>query len=252
MDKPMTLFRLIQLGLTQLDLTRLDLKKRPWRMVLTVAIATPSILTAYPIPAALAETEPMPGVARPACEGETQLALNLCAGRWERTADFLRSQLYEATYLYASEATRAQLVTTEEAWNTFLNVHCEELAAPYRDGSIYPLLRHNCRAQLINDRIADLQALNAFPPPTEANTPTLNRLSALLNDPDIGPLGGQPLWQRYSALHCEFETLDLVDQRESSGQPAPDSATLVQRLEDCQNRLNQTRLRQLETFSLAR
>jgi uncharacterized protein YecT (DUF1311 family) len=173
------------------------------------------------------------GVAPPVCEADTQLALNLCAVRWARTADFLRSLLYEQIYQRLTEEQRSQLDTTEQAWNTFRDAHCLELAEPFREGSIYPLLYHSCRARTSNDRTADLQGLGN----PEVSEETLERVEPLLNEVRFRVSNAQRSWNRYQRLHCEFE-------RTRTAESLP--------LEQCQQRLFAARMRQIEDMARIR
>jgi hypothetical protein len=54
------------------------------------------------------------GVAPPARERETQIYLNICASRWAKTADFLRSLIYDEVYSQIPEARITQLKVIEK------------------------------------------------------------------------------------------------------------------------------------------
>lgn len=175
------------------------------------------------------------GVAPPACEGDTQLALNICASRWAKTADFLRSLIYEEIYSQIPEARKSQLKAIEQTWTSYRDIHCQELSAPFRDGSIYALLKLSCRARVTNDRIADLQGKNNFQLTTDVTT---QRLAKILNQPKLKNSSGQRQWLLYQAQHCQFESLRSTEPAKS--------------VKQCRDRLAEGRLRQIEAMTLAR
>ena len=175
------------------------------------------------------------GVAPPACEGETQLALNICASRWAKTADFLRSLIYEEIYSQIPEARKSQLKAIEQTWTSYRDIHCQELSAPTRGGSIYALLKLSCRARVTNDRIADLQGKNNFQLTTDVTT---QRLAKILNQPKLKNSSGQRQWLLYQAQHCQFESLRSTEPAKS--------------VKQCRDRLAEGRLRQIEAMTLAR
>jgi uncharacterized protein YecT (DUF1311 family) len=167
------------------------------------------------------------GVAPPTCESQTQIALNKCAARWARTADFMRSLIYEEFYIRMETRERSQLLTTEQAWNTFRELHCQAVSEPYRTGSIYALLYHSCRAMVTNDRIADLQGLGRYAPVSaEADA----RLNELLDDADFRQSTSEQAWTRYQKLHCDFEVMRFSESWRS---------------EDCNLRLAESHIHQL-------
>lgn len=171
------------------------------------------------------------GVAPPACEEQTQLALNICASRWAKTADFLRSLIYEDIYRQIPEARQVYLKQIEQNWNSYRDTHCKELSAPFRQGSIYPLLYNSCRARVTNDRIADLQGKSNSKITPDATT---QRLAKVLSQEELRNSSGQRQWQRYQAQHCQFESLRFTEQSQTAKQ--------------CRDRLAESRLRELEAM----
>ncbi|GBO55562.1 hypothetical protein APA_3713 [Pseudanabaena sp. lw0831] len=171
------------------------------------------------------------GVAPPACEGEAQLYLNICASRWAKTADFLRSLIYDEVYSRVPEARKTQLKAIEKTWNSYRDIHCEELSAPFRKGSIYSLLYFSCRARVTNDRIADLQGTNIsqFTPDI-----TTQRLSKILKNEKMNNSSGQRQWLQYQAQQCQFESLNSNETTRS--------------VKQCRDRLAEGRLKELEAM----
>lgn len=170
------------------------------------------------------------GVAPPACEGDTQMALNICALRWAKTADFLRSLIYDEVYRQIPEARQSQLKAIEQTWTSYRDTHCRELSAPFKGGSIYPLIYSSCLANVTNDRIADLQGKsNSQLKPDE----TAQRLAKILSQGNLKDSSSQKLWQIYQAQHCQFDSLRFT---ESSS------------VKQCRDRLAESRLLQLEAM----
>jgi len=172
------------------------------------------------------------GVAPPACEGETQLALNICAKRWAKTADFLRSLIYEEVYSQIPEARKSQLKVIEKTWTAYRDIHCQELSAPFRKGSIYPLLYQSCQARVTNDRIADLQGVNNSQLTADGTT---QRLAKILNQEKLKNSSGQRQWLLYQAQHCQFESVRSTEPARS--------------VKQCRDRLAEGRLRELEAIA---
>ena len=170
------------------------------------------------------------GVAPPACERETQLALNICATRWAKTADFLRSLIYEEVDGQISESRKSQLKAIEQTWTSYRDIHCQELSAPFRKGSIYPLLFQSCRARVTNDRIADLQGANHSQLTADVTT---QRLAKILNQEKLKNYSGQRQWLLYQSQHCQFESV---------------RSTEPSRFKQCRDRLAEGRLRELEAM----
>ena len=171
------------------------------------------------------------GVAAPACEAQTQLALNFCASRWAKTADFLRSLVYEDVSRSFPEVRKTQLMAIEQTWNSYRDAHCQELSEPFRKGSIYPLLYHSCRARVTNDRIADLQGTRNYQLTPDA---TSQRLNKILNQDNLKNSAGQRQWQLYQVQHCQFESSRSTEQ--------------LQTVKQCRDRLAEGRLLELESM----
>lgn len=171
------------------------------------------------------------GVAPPACEGEAQIYLNICASRWAKTADFLRSLIYDEVNSRIPEARKTKLKAIEKTWNSYRDIHCEELSAPFRKGSIYPLLYLSCRARVTNDRIADLQGTNISKITPDVAT---QRLAKILKHEKMENSAGQRQWLQYQAQQCQFESLS--------------SAETLRSVKQCRDRLAEGRLQELEAM----
>jgi len=202
----------------------------------SLAIALPlafglSCLAIGPVTAETIAQSQIFGVAAPACESQTQIGMNICASRWAKTADFLRSLIYEEVSIQQSEASRIQLKAIEKTWTSYRDTHCQELSEPFRQGSIYPLLYLSCRARVTNDRIADLQGTNN---PKLTPDVTAQRLAKILNQENLKNSAGQRQWLQYQAQHCQFESLRFTERS--------------QVVKQCRDRLAESRLRELEVL----
>ncbi len=171
------------------------------------------------------------GVAPPACEGDAQLYLNICASRWAKTADFLRSLIYDEVNSRSPEARKTQLKAIEKTWNSYRDIHCEELSAPFRKGSIYSLLYFSCRARVTNDRIADLQGKNISKITPDV---AIQRLAKILKHEKMENSAGQRQWLQYQAQQCQFESLS--------------STETLRSVKQCRDRLAEGRLQELEAL----
>jgi uncharacterized protein YecT (DUF1311 family) len=171
------------------------------------------------------------GVAPPACEGEAQLYLNICASRWAKTADFLRSLIYEEVYSRIPEAKQTQLKAIEKTWTSYRDIHCQELSAPFKKGSIYPLLYFSCRARVTNARIADLQGTNFSQITSDVTT---QRLAKILKHEKMINSAGQRQWLQYQSQQCQFESLGSTETARS--------------VKQCRDRLAEGRLLELEAM----
>jgi uncharacterized protein YecT (DUF1311 family) len=238
-----TLLNSISKPYTSIFVTRFELLRHCFT---AIALYLPT-LAVTSVSAETIATSRVPGVAPPACAEETQIALNSCAVQWSRTADFLRSLVYEELFWRVSEQTQAQLITTEQAWNSFRDVHCQEASEGVRGGSIYPLVYHTCRARVANDRIADLQRLSNSEITLSG---AAQRLNSLLNQSGLSNNNAQRLWQRYQELHCQFEMTRLAQQSPLSSQPSGQRS--MQPLEECRQRLAGARIRQVEMMNFNR
>jgi uncharacterized protein YecT (DUF1311 family) len=197
---------------------------------LTIAIGLSCIAIA-PVSSETIANSKQFGVAPPACEGEAQLYLNICASRWAKTADFLRSLIYEEVYRRIPEARQSQLKAVEKTWNSYRDIHCQELSAPFREGSIYPLLYFSCRARVTNSRIADLQGTNISQITSDLTT---QRLAKLLKNEEMISSAGQRKWLQYQAQQCQFESLGSTETSRS--------------VKQCRDRLAEGRLLEIEAM----
>ncbi len=199
---------------------------------LTIAFSLSCIAIA-PLSAKTIANSQQFGVAAPACAEQNQQALNRCANNWAKTADFLRSLIYAEVYSQLPQPSQTKFKAIEQTWTSYRDIHCQELSAPFKDGSIYPLLYLSCRARVTNDRIADLQGKS-----NSNLTPdvTAQRLAKLLSQEKLQNSSGQRQWLLYQAQQCQFESLRFAEQSQAVKQ------------KQCRDRLAESRLLQLEAM----
>jgi uncharacterized protein YecT (DUF1311 family) len=196
---------------------------------ITIALGFLCIAIAAPVSSQTIANSKQFGVAAPICVEQNQQALNRCASNWAKTADFLRSLIYEDVNGQMPKAKQIQLKAIEKTWNSYRDNHCQDLGAPFRTGSIYPLLYNSCRARVTNDRIADLQAQSISQLTADV---TAQRLAKLLSQEKLKNSSGQRQWLLYQAQHCQFESLRSTERSQS--------------VKQCRDRLAESRLRELE------
>ena len=196
---------------------------------ITIALGFLCIAIATPVSSQTIANSKQFGVAAPICAEQNQQSLNRCASNWAKTADFLRSLIYEDVNSQMPEAKQIQLKAIEKTWNSYRDAHCQDLSAPFRTGSIYPLLYNSCRARVTNDRIADLQAQSISQLTADVTT---QRLAKLLSQEKLKNSSGQRQWLLYQARHCQFESLRSTERLPS--------------VKQCRDRIAESRLRELE------
>ena len=143
----------------------------------------------------------------------------------------LADQCHEEVYSRIPKARQSQLKAVEKTWNSYRDIHCQELSAPFREGSIYPLLYFSCRARVTNSRIADLQGTNISQITSDLTT---QRLAKLLKNEEMINSAGQRKWLQYQAQQCQFESLGSTETSRS--------------VKQCRDRLAEGRLLEIEAM----
>ena len=94
----------------------------------------------------LMATAAFPPTAQAACPGDTQTQMNICAANdYAQTDKELNSAWRK---LQKSEA----LIAAQRAWIAFRDAECAFRAAQFEGGSIAPLIRSTCLAELTQQR----------------------------------------------------------------------------------------------------
>jgi uncharacterized protein YecT (DUF1311 family) len=90
---------------------------------------------------------------------KTQAAIAACSGDSYKAADRSLQLLLAEVRDSVPPAQRAQLDSTQRAWNAYAAVQCRLEAAPYAGGTIYATQVTTCRRVLAERRIAELAPL---------------------------------------------------------------------------------------------
>ncbi|AFY96669.1 lysozyme inhibitor LprI family protein [Chamaesiphon minutus] len=160
------------------------------------------------------------------CVDTGQLALNRCAIARSTNVDKLKSSIYRKLSRQISPRDRARLAITEKTWLQFRSAHCQEVIEPFGNGSMVPLLYHNCLSNVTLDRIADLQHLTAID------------ISSKLVEVESNNSSDRVYWHRYRLQQCRFEAVRFTKD--------------TRRFTQCDRRLSATRLRQLQEMMSVR
>ena len=92
--------------------------------------------------------------------GKTQHELNVCAADEQDKAEVaLARALKAANARLADDEQRARLAVAQTAWSQYRTAECDARHWPSRHGTIYPMVRALCLAEMARTRIADLEGL---------------------------------------------------------------------------------------------
>jgi uncharacterized protein YecT (DUF1311 family) len=178
---------------------------------------------------------------------QTQGEMNACAGQRWQTSDRQLNQLYQALIPQLSNSRRQQLVTAQRAWITFRDSECTFYSSLAEGGSMQPMLRSGCLADLTDIRNFELaQYRRGQIPPGRGQSYQAadNRLNVVYQQ-TMRQLSGnrkeqlrtaQLDWIKYRDALCEFE-------RSGGGNAG---------FNICQIRLTEVRTDQLEFRSFGR
>lgn len=147
---------------------------------------------------------------------QSQHEMNACAGQRWQTSDRELNQIYQALIPQLSNSRRQQLVTAQRAWITFRDSECEFYSSFAEGGSMQPMLRSGCLANLTDIRNSELyQYRQGQIPPARGQSyqGADNRLNAVYQQV-MRELSGnhkellrtaQLDWIQYRDSLCEFE-----------------------------------------------
>ncbi|MCT7976367.1 lysozyme inhibitor LprI family protein [Laspinema olomoucense] len=147
---------------------------------------------------------------------QSQNDMNACARqRWEAT-DRELNRIYQTLVPQLSNSRRQQLVTAQRAWITFRDAECSFYSSIAEGGSMQPMLRSGCLANLTEIRNSELyQYRRGQIPPAQGQSyqSADNRLNAVYQQV-MRQLSGnrkeqlrtaQLDWIQYRDSLCEFE-----------------------------------------------
>lgn len=88
----------------------------------------------------------------------TQSEMNHCAGLdYQAADDELNAVWAELRDRRGEGYSWDPILEAQRAWVPFRDAHCESVAAPYEGGSIQPLIRSSCLADVTEQRTAQLR-----------------------------------------------------------------------------------------------
>ena len=90
---------------------------------------------------------------------QTQAEMNQQAINEYRTADSVLNVTYKNVMLYLTGNQKKMLLTAQRSWIKFKAAHCETVALRYEGGSIQPLIKYSCLAELTAERTKQLENL---------------------------------------------------------------------------------------------
>ena len=147
---------------------------------------------------------------------QSQAEMNACEGQRWQTSDRQLNQIYQALIPQLSNSRRQQLVTAQRAWITFRDSECSFYSSFAEGGSMQPMLRSGCLANLTDIRNGELEQYRRgqIPPARgQSYQAADNRLNVVYQEV-MGELSGtskeqlrtaQLDWIEYRDALCEFE-----------------------------------------------
>jgi len=89
----------------------------------------------------------------------TQLEMNACAAKEYQSEDAKLNKYYKELIRKVGASEKQKLKATQRAWIKFRDLQCELEASNYEGGSIQPLIRSSCLAQVTKQRNEDLRRM---------------------------------------------------------------------------------------------
>ncbi|MCT7957969.1 lysozyme inhibitor LprI family protein [Laspinema palackyanum] len=146
----------------------------------------------------------------------SQSEMNACAGERWQASDRELNEIYQAVIPELSNTRRQQLVTAQRAWITFRDSECTFYSSFAEGGTMQPMLRSGCLADLTDIRTFELYQYSwGEIPPAEGQSYQVadNRLNEVYQQV-MRQLSGkrkeqlrtaQLDWIKYRDALCEFE-----------------------------------------------
>lgn len=94
----------------------------------------------------------------PCADAQDQHTMNRCAQEEFQKADAELNKVYQQLLLKLETAHKEKLRLAQRAWVVFRDAHCDCESFAFEGGSMQPLLRFSCLAQVTRDRVKQLQA----------------------------------------------------------------------------------------------
>jgi uncharacterized protein YecT (DUF1311 family) len=90
---------------------------------------------------------------------KTQLEMNACAANEYQREDAKLNEYYKELAGKLGPSEKERLKAAQRAWIKFRDLQCEFEASSYEGGSIQPLVRSSCLAQVTKQRNVDLRRM---------------------------------------------------------------------------------------------
>jgi uncharacterized protein YecT (DUF1311 family) len=90
---------------------------------------------------------------------KTQLEMNACAANEYQRDDAKLNEYYKELAEKLGPSEKERLKAAQRAWIKFRDLQCEFEASRYEGGSIQPLVRSSCLAQVTKQRNEDLRRM---------------------------------------------------------------------------------------------
>ncbi|NEO87548.1 MAG: DUF1311 domain-containing protein [Spirulina sp. SIO3F2] len=153
------------------------------------------------------------------------MAINICEHERWAVSDRALNETYQALYPNLAKPQQAQIIRAQQAWVRFRDAECELYSSYAEGGSMQPMLRSGCMANLTDDRTAELARYQAGQLPygpygTNRDQGNVERVSLHLYEAlqvSISEhrqdklLSSQVAWAEYRNAVCAFEH-DFSDQ----------------------------------------
>jgi len=94
----------------------------------------------------------------PCADAQTQLEMNMCAGKAYKEADAELNRVYQKLAAMLDDAEKTQLKNVETAWIKYRDANCEFVADQYKGGTIRPMIYALCMGDVTKNRTTELKS----------------------------------------------------------------------------------------------
>ncbi len=102
-----------------------------------------------------------PLAADPCKNPQTQAEMNTCANMRFAAADAALNAAYQSLMTVVPDEAKDSLRAAQRAWLDYRDKHCECAAGLATGGTMFPLLRSECREKVTMARTAEIRAMEA-------------------------------------------------------------------------------------------
>src|SRR6185436_15073572 len=94
----------------------------------------------------------------PCSDAQTQLEMNMCAGKAYKEADAELNRVYQKLVAMLDEGEKTQLKNVETSWLKYRDANCEFVADQFKGGTMRPMVAGFCLADMTKNRTAELKS----------------------------------------------------------------------------------------------